>query len=149
MAKEAKEDRDKSVRLISKLVQLTQDQHIKWQVGNTAPGAETSFVSTVEERKLRIYRYSEKITNPDYISYTSPYNLFFGSSIKSSGLLGTARPAPPETITRAGIVLEVLDEMNRPVFKFENRTGLSDLYESAAYSASKVDELIDAVLGMK
>jgi hypothetical protein len=42
--------------------------------------------------------------------------------------------------------------LDRPItdfvvtYTFEGLSGLSDLYESAAYSASNVDALIDAVL---
>jgi hypothetical protein len=36
--------------------------------------------------------------------------------------------------------------MDRVLFSFEGKTGISDLYESAAYSAAKVDDLIDTVL---
>jgi hypothetical protein len=140
------EERDKSVRFISKLVQLTQDRKVKWEAVTAPPNSEAAFATDIEGRKLRIFRYSERIPNPDYAAYTSP-GLTLGSTLTTLSILGTTKPAPPETVIRSGTILQIIDAQGRSVYKFENRTGLSDLYESASYSAAKVDELMDTILG--
>lgn len=137
------EQQSKPVRFISKLVQLTQERKIEWEVAGTQ-GSGPSFVATVEGRRLKIFKYSEKQPNPDYARLFNNSGAFTLSTLTISG-----RPNPPETIIVQGIVLEIADDAGRPAYKFDNRAGLADLYESASFSASKVDELMDTVLAKK
>jgi hypothetical protein len=135
---------DKTVRFISKLVQLTQDRKIEWQSA-ASPEQGTAFLAVVGGRRIRIYKFSKEVPNPDYASYASPTSHVTTSSFGT--IFGSTSAVPPKTILRSGAVLEVFDDAGRAAYKFENRTGLSDLYESASYSAAKVDDLMDAVLG--
>lgn len=43
-------------------------------------------------------------------------------------------------------VLEVLDEVGRVAYTFEDVAGLRDLMESASFRASRIDEFMDSVL---
>lgn len=122
----------KTVQFISKLVQLTQDRKINWDVAGKQ-GESAAFTATVEGRKIRIFRHTEQ--RPLEVGTT-------GTGL--GGLLGVI---PRQTIRKVG--LEVLDEAGRTAYSFEDVTGLSDLYESASFSASKVAELMDSVLARK
>jgi hypothetical protein len=140
----AKSDRDRTVRFISKLVQLTQDKKIQWE---TSSSADRGFIAKINARQVRLYKYSEEIPNPAYAQYADPYSIYSTSTITIGGLFNQQRPEPPKTIITSGVILEVYDNAGRPAYKFDSTTGLYDLYESASYSAAKVDELIDSVLG--
>lgn len=140
---------EKAVKFISKLVQLTQDKKVAWEVASSAPrDADSAFIANVEGRTLKIYRYSREIPNPDYEAYVSRQSTF-ALTISSATLFGSKEPPePPKTVLRSGTNLEVLDG-NILAYRFSNKAGLSDLYESASYSAAKVDDLMDAVLKKK
>jgi hypothetical protein len=135
-----RESNDRAVQFISKLVQLTQDRKLDWESRPSPKSKEqAAFFCEVAGKKLRLYRFSEQVPNPEYDIYTAAYPSTFIT-------LGSRPPEPSRTKLIHGTVLEVLDESGRASYTFENKTGLSDLYESAAYSASKVDQLIDSVL---
>ena len=127
-AKQLREPQEKSVQFISKLVQLTQDGRIEWVPTSSPRDKErAAFVAEVEGRRLRIYSYAQEVEATAFVTV-------FGINAGSG----------PRLVLRP--VLEVLDDLGRVVFSFEGRAGISDLYESAAYSASKVEDLIETVL---
>jgi hypothetical protein len=127
---------DKSVQFVAKLVQLTQDKKIKWD-GVSSPRAtgdkvsRAEFLTTVEDTKLRVFEATREVV------LDATVGILFGSRDQSK----TRMVKVP--------ILEVLDDQGRVTYTFENKTGLGDLYQAAAYSASKVDDLIDAVLRKK
>jgi hypothetical protein len=132
----AAEKPDKSVQFIAKLVQLTQDKKIEWDSVSSprTPGdkvVRAEFVTTVDGTKLRTFETTKEV------QLDFPATVFF-----------TTHDAPKTRSVRVPI-LEVLDEQGRVTYTFESKTGLSDLYEAAAYSASKVDDLMDAILRKK
>jgi hypothetical protein len=124
---------DKPVQFIVKLVQLTQDGKLRWKSARspeqdrakTGPGA---FVAEIDGRRLRLYKAKREIV----------YNPLSGFIFSP--------PEEPRTRIIQISVLEVLDEFDQAAYSFEDMTGLNDLYEAAAYSASKVADLMDAVL---
>jgi hypothetical protein len=140
---------DKTVKFISKLVKLTQAGKLEWEPERPPrQGAETSFVTEVEGRRLQIYRYSDEIPNPWYMYpnnsiITTSANIFNPSGIFNQGI--AAPQDTRQTIIKSGVVLEVFKD-NLSVYKFDSISGLSDLYESAAFSGAKVGELMDAIL---
>jgi hypothetical protein len=148
MIKKMAQSSDKTVKFISKLVKLTQDRRVDWTTSSPPrAGAETAFTTNIEGRKLRIYRYSNEVPNPDYAYFAgSTLSPRIAPLTTADYLYGTQRIEPPKTILRSGIVLELIED-DRAVYTFDSVTGLSDLYEGASYSASKVGDLMDAVLG--
>jgi hypothetical protein len=120
---------DKSVQFISKLVQLTQEKSITWEP-TALPGSDDSslnavaYKTEVDGKELRLYRARRELSELD------PFGILYGGDEKK----------------RVVSILEVLDEFGRAVYAFQDRAGLDDLYESASYSASKVDDLMDSVL---
>lgn len=136
-------EQDKTVRFISKLVELTQKRAIEWQVSDlNEDKSMPRFESEVEGRVISVYRYSREMPNPDYSTYQS-------RASSSLGIVLSSRPEPPRTIVREGTSLDVLDDHGNVAYSFKNVTGLSDLIEAASFSASKVDILMDAVLSKK
>lgn len=130
----------KPVRFISRLVQLTQEGKIDWQIVDTQAGG--PILSTaINDRGLRLFKYSETVSNPDYARHVAMYG--------GISTIVFHRPVPPETIHIAGIALEILDDKGRPAYKFDDTTGLQDLYESASFRAARVDDLMDSVLEIK
>ena len=126
---------DKSVQFIAKLVQLTQDKRLRWESAprpnqsEEAPSA-AAFTASIEGKNLRLYKVKREVV-ADFLS----------------GMFGP-RDAPRRRIIWTAI-LEILDEFGQATFTFERTTGLNDLYESASYSASRVDDLMDSVLRRK
>jgi hypothetical protein len=57
----------------------------------------------------------------------------------------TGRASPKTRFIHVAI-LEVLDDFGQASYSFDRTTGLDDLYDSAAFSASKVGELMDSIL---
>ena len=136
----AKDTREKSVQFISKLVQLTQDGKLKWTAESPREDETvTPLKTTLEGRTLRISKYWKIVPNPDYERWAShePFSITIYDRDRE----------PPKTVTRSGTVLELTDDYDRVVYRLENKTGLSDLYESAAFSGSKIDDLMNVVLG--
>lgn len=116
---------DRTVQFITKLVQLSQDGHLRWE-NALLPGPSESeggavFTASIDGKTLRLYKARREFLTADLFGTTTRKNLL----------------TP---------ILEVLDYSNRPSFTFERTTGLNDLYESASYSASGVSDLIDSVL---
>jgi len=137
---------DRAAKFLAKLVKLTQERKVRWD-STPAPeqGSDTAFVAEIEGRRMRLYQYSKEIPNPDYANYAA--STLTPAITTFTILSSTPRVEPPRTVVRSGTVLELFDDSGRSAYKFENRPGLRDLYESAAYSAAKVDDLIDSVLG--
>lgn len=125
------ESADKAVRFIAKLVQMTQDRQIEWEAAEPTQGSRkfSAFEAMVKGQRLRIYKYEKQ----------EPIRGLLGNLIEGSSSVTTMRNLRATT-------LEVVNADGKVVYSFEGKTGLSDLYESAAYSASKVDHLIDSVL---
>lgn len=133
-------ERDKAVRFISKLVQLTREKKIEWQATTNTDG-NVAFRCEVEKRDLLISRYARELPNPAYEAYNNPASAH-------SVIWAFSRSEPTKTIFRAGVTLDFLDPSGsgRSLYKLDNTTGLSDLYESAAYVSSKAEDLMDAVI---
>ncbi|TJV05097.1 MAG: hypothetical protein E5Y12_10060 [Mesorhizobium sp.] len=129
---------DRAVKFISKLVQLTQSKLIEWD-SITAPDDKLSaaFVADLEGRRIRIRKYSKEYPNPEYERYTQ--------SPAIAAFIVSGRE-PPKTVLRSGIILEVLNNKGLPIYNFDNKTGLSDLLETASYSSAKIDDLMESVL---
>jgi hypothetical protein len=125
----AVEKADKSVQFIAKLVQLTQENELRWDaVPNPAdiPGkaASAAFTALIDGTRLRTYKISRELRlDPN------------------TALFGRVKP----TVVQAP-VLEILDDFDQVSYTFDGITGLTDLYESASFSASKVGDLMDSVL---
>jgi hypothetical protein len=125
--------RDKSVEMIARLLELTQQGKLKWHSAAPPKGIDTpvAFQASYENFNLRIYQAERP--NPD-LGEISVSVLTFGVSRKA-----------PDRITVT--ILELLDSQGRAVYKFDFKAGLSNLYDSASYSAAGVDRFINAVLG--
>jgi len=125
---------DRSVQFIAKLVQLTQDRKMRWQSiphPNPESSGSAAYSASIEGKELRIYKTKREVL---------------------VGLDAIARALGREEkrrVTQAVTILEILDDFGQAAFTFDHITGLNDLYQSAAYSASRVDDLMDAVLKMK
>jgi hypothetical protein len=120
---------DRAAQFITKLLQLTQEKKIEWRpTGSPRDDGRTAFLADVEGKTLRLYRYQKQSEGYEVTD-------FFGSS--------------PSTRKRNRMVevtcLEVVD-FGLVTYTFEGLSVLSDLYDSAAFSASNVDALIDAIL---
>lgn len=115
--------KDKTTQFISKLVQLTRDGKLEWEASFVTPedSVSTAYEATIDETRLRIYRAKRRVDTG------------FTSAVAFT----------------TGVVLEVLDEMQRSLYSFEDKAGINDLYESAAYSAAKIDDLVNSVLKMR
>lgn len=128
---------DRSVQFIAKLVQLTQDREIRWTVvpapDESSSQFSSAFVSNIDESQLRIRKVRREVRVDAMVS-------ILGSIAGSS---------PAKTRMTESVLLEVLDEFGQVSYTFDRTSGLSDLYESAAFSASKVDDLMDSILKRK
>jgi hypothetical protein len=138
----AASDGDKTVQFISKLVQLTQDGKLSWQpISSSTTG--NVLLAQIDDRQLQLQRYSEKVPVPSTVESTANVVASTISSIaQSTGLL----PSTSATMTKTGVRLTVSGKDRQGFYTFDDKAGLSDLYESASYSAAQVDELIDLVL---
>lgn len=131
---------DRAVRFISKLVELTQKRVIKWRVEDAPEkGSPAAFSSKIDGRSVRIYRFSNEVPNPRYAAFADRLGGITGSFFAPS-------VEPPKTLMRSMTILDVLDDEGRAAYSFKNIAGLSDLLETASYSAAKVDELMESVL---
>jgi hypothetical protein len=136
--------RDKAVRFIAQLVRLTKDKKIDWEaISLTDASTGTAYSTHVDDRQLRLFRYSRERPNPEYAAYINPLSITSSTTSSISSLI--FRGEPPKTIWQHGVALDVIDDFGRPSYRFDNTTGLADLYEAASYSASKVDDLMDRV----
>jgi len=118
--------KDKAVQFIAKLLRLTQAGAIEWSVGPSPRDTdEIAFTASIEERMVRLYQFDEEVMAWD------DADIIF-------------RPNTGKRIIRS-TALEVLTD-GYVAYTFKNQAGLSDLYESVAYAASKVEDLMDAVL---
>jgi hypothetical protein len=129
----SEETPDKSVQFITKLVQLTQDGELQWTsvpvpLGSVSPSA---FVALVNGKKLRIFKVQRTVMVPDMIG----------------SIFGREPTTKPKAVQRA--ILEVLDDFEQVTYTFDRIAGLDDLYQSASFSASGLDDLMNSVLGKK
>jgi hypothetical protein len=147
---------DKTVKFVAKLVQLTQDGRCNWTAEGSATGGGANLTASIDGASLRIYQNSEVVENPlwmyvhrdelqdslssNYVTLSPSINVW-----NRRVLSPKIKEDVPATIVRKDIVLEVLKD-GIPVYRFTDVTGLSDLYDSAAFSAAKVGDLMDAVL---
>lgn len=132
-------EKDKAVRFVAKLVQLTTDKKLEWQA-ISGDDKQIEFQTEIEDRRIRLSRYSKEIPNPAYEAYINP-------SSTHLVLFEFGRGTPNKTIYRSGIALEFLDSNSGfSIYTVENIVGLSDLYEVVSYATAKVDDLVDAVL---
>ena len=118
----------RAAQFITKLLQLTQEKKIDWRASSSPrDDGRTAFEADVEGKTLRLYRYQKEV--------------------EEHGDTGSLFGASPKRRTRMGEVtcLEIVD-FGLVTYTFEGLSGLSDLYDSAAYSASNVDALINAIL---
>ena len=127
------EKKDKAVQFIAKLLRLTQAGSIEWNpVPSPRNPDETAYTAYLEDQRVRLYQYDEEVT------------VWGGGGSSLAEILGS-RQGPEKRIVRS-TALEILTN-GLVTYTFKNQAGLSDLYESAAYVASKVEDLMDAVLG--
>lgn len=133
-------DSDRTVQFISKLVQLTQDKKLEWQALPSSSSGGV-FLAEVDDRQLRLYKYSEQVPVPAGPSSNVIANTF-SSIAKSTGFAYST----PTMMTKSGVRLAVSGKDGVGLYTFDDIAGLSDLYESASYSAAQVDELIDFIL---
>lgn len=115
----------RAAQFITKLLQLTQEKKIDW-VASLSPrdDGRTAFMAEVEGKTLRLYRYQEQV-----------------DEFADTGALFPTRRRRAIDATCMEVV-----ESGLVTYTFEGLSGLSDLYDSAAYSASNVDAFIDAIL---
>lgn len=126
----AAEKPDKAVQFVAKLVQLTQDNELRWESApnpkeGTDRSASAAFTTQIDGSRLRTYKVNREVRRE------SPFT--------TGGRPTTIRV----------VLLEVLDDFDQVTYTFSGITGLTDLYESASFSASKVNELMDSVLRRK
>lgn len=122
---------DRAAQFITKLLQLTQEKKIEWRPSSSPrDDGRTAFLADVEGKTLRLYRYQKQAETYD----TGDTGSLFGAS-------SSKRRTRMAEVT----CLEVMD-LGLVTYTFEGLSGLSDLYDSAAFSASNVDALIDAIL---
>jgi hypothetical protein len=115
----------RAAQFITNLLQLTQEKKIDWAASlSPRDDGRTAFVADVEGKTLRLYRYQQQV-----------------DEFADTGMLFPARRSRTIDLT----CLEVVDS-GLVTYTFEGLSGLSDLYDSAAYSGSNVDALIDAIL---
>jgi hypothetical protein len=132
---------DRLVQFVARLVQLTKEGHLEWRaVPQTEKhGVGEAFRADVEGKTLQIRRFEYEANNPEYDSWR-----LFGRSIGKA--LGGSDEPPPKTIIRSGVDMAVVGSRGQAIYKFPPVTGLTDLYDSAAYAAAGVDKLISSVL---
>jgi len=124
---------------VNKLVKLTQDHQLEWKsvdplrfLKNTK-SVNAVFVSKYEEKNL--------------ILYQIPYQPDPFTTATISGSASLWNPKIPEKDYRS--MLSVYDSHNLISFTFPYSQFIEDLYNSAAYNASKVEDLINSLLEKK
>jgi hypothetical protein len=123
--------KDKAVQFIAKLLRLTQTGAIEWSVGPSPHDTdEIAFTASIEERMVRLYQFNEEVRTV--------------TTWDDADTMLSIRPNSEKRITRS-TALDVLSD-GYVAYTFKNQAGLSDLYDSVAYAASKVEDLMDAVL---
>ena len=133
--------REKSVLFIAKLLRLTQDGKIEWDPVPAPRGAnETAYEAYLNDRGLRLYRYDEQVLTPAGLEAAG-----IPTMSTHSTWANTAFEDRPRKRTARFTVLEILAN-GLVTYTFRDTTGLNDLYESAAYKASKVEHLMDSIL---
>jgi hypothetical protein len=135
------EPKDKTVRFIAKLIELSQNGTIVWSPTGRGPSNYAIFETYVDDKKLRISK-DEVQPPPPPPPTTTSGGLLSNLSLLS---LGTSFSGSRMTLYS----LDVIDNQGRVVYSFGLRAGLSDLYESAAFSASGVNDLMNSVLSKK
>lgn len=129
------ENKDKFVRLIAKLLELTQEQKIKWRTVKNTQNSDPSmtkiigaiFETDYKFKKLRIYKRERNNTddNRNYISFIAQFE----------------KPSYTDTI-----ILGFTDEQGNIVWSFPQVSGVRDLYEAVAYQVAEVDDFINDIL---
>ena len=115
----------RAAQFITKLLQLTQEKKIDWAASpSPRDDGRTAFIADVEGKTLRLYQHQLQV-----------------DEFSDTGFLFPTRKGRTIDVT----CLEILD-FGLVTYTFEGLSGLSDLYDSAAYSASNVEALIDAIL---
>lgn len=120
--------RDKWVATISKLLRLTQESQIRWQLkrhsGSLAPGERTPAVYTTEYagQRLRLYEFHRK-------------HVFFGPLSDE-----------PETDWERGLRLEFLDKNDTPLYSVEDVAGIGDLLDAVKYKTANIDEFLEKLI---
>ena len=124
-------DADKIARFISKLIELTQNSTLAWTVAG-GPG-NTVLTTSLNEYTLRLSRERTQRVQAG----------------GSGGLLGGltfGTTISPQWVPYTAYKLEFLDELDRVVYSIDDRSGLSDLFESASFEASGVGELMESLI---
>lgn len=127
--------KDKLVEAVAKLIKLTQENEIKWTVlqtpeilkGNPDDFVENVFVTTFNQRKLRLY---ERVYSVDIIPIVSVF-------------------ANEKTSWRSETSLEIVDSDYNSIWAFPKVTPLSDLLVSVRYQVAGVDDFIEDLLNQK
>ena len=126
---------DKLIETITKLIQLTQENKLKWrsEKSPTTLGregqdiVETIFLARDKNRNLRLYSKSYKVT------ISSIYGAFFQGDDKEKW--------------RTDVALEILDEAMNPIWEFPPLPPLSDLLAAVQYQVAEIDDFIEDILG--
>ena len=129
-------EENKWVEAVSKLIQLTQQGQLDWNVVRSGEsmipneeGVRLAFVTVYQERLLRIY--SKTVEGSSL-----PVQML---SVSSTGV-----DVRPQEIDR--VVLEIIDDEGNSLWQFPYTDALDDLYKAVRYQAAEVDELLDDLL---
>lgn len=120
-------DKDRTVKFIAKLLELTQTDRIKWEIAG-----DQQYKSIISGRNIRLKKEIREVKDPNVLT--------------SRVMFGNSKGPVPKIRRLKFTVLELLSDDGIVVFKFDTISGLSDLFDSVSYAASGVSALIDDVL---
>ncbi|MEX0740986.1 MAG: hypothetical protein WD071_16760 [Pseudohongiella sp.] len=128
----AKQD-EKLVALVAKLIELTQESTLRWEVVEANEGSEfgfTKIIGAVFETKyggriLRIYKREYDNSEDNHLFNTYAYQPTYSIAIE----------------------LEFVDRKGNSIWSFPRITGIFDLYKAISYKAAGVDDFISDILG--
>ena len=124
--------KDKLVEAVAKLIQLTQENKIKWSSdeppdnlkGDANDYVETIFLTKHENKNLRLYERMYKVEVAPMLQVLSSYNSHWKSEVN----------------------LEILDSAHNNIWTFPLVTPLNDLLESVRYQVADVNDFIEGLL---
>ena len=130
------EDKDKFVDVVTKLIELTQKNKIKWQSRDSSEVTkkypnyriEGLFTTNYKGKLLQLFQYR-------YKKPQDPFSVAFAAFSKE------------EWVT--SVKLEIIDDYGNGLWQFPSINALSDLFSSVQYQLAGVKELIDNLLDEK
>lgn len=130
------ENKDKLVRLMAKLLELTQEKKLIWETAKKDSISDSSMTKIIgavfrtkyKDKGLKIYK-RERDNTEDNHSYIAAF------------LAHSGRSSYSETI-----VLGFTDEQGNIVWNFPRVSGINDLYDAVTYQVAGVDDFINDIL---